>query len=260
MHQFPVFLGALSYEFRMQVRRRAVWITLVFIALFIVVTVSRGRIYDLITNLSSYPLQTVVVTWTGIVNAILPVGVGVLLADRLPRDRKTKVDELFTSLPGALSARLAGKYLGSILATIAPMVTFYTIGIGVILYQTQNIQVIPLALEVFAAVVLPGILFISAFSIACPAILWVPLYQFLYVGYWFWGNWLSPRFRIPTLSGTILTPNGGFISAGFFGEDPLHGLQATALQGVESLLLLLAIAAFVMVVLWSYLKWQQARQ
>ena len=260
MNQFPVFLGALSYEFRMQIRRRAVWITLILLALLVGVTLSRGRIYDLLTNLRDYPLQTVIVTWTAMVNTILPAGVGVLLADRLPRDRKTKVDELFTSMPGALSVRLTGKYLGSTFATLVPMLTFYCIGIGVILYQTQNIQVIPLALATFAAVILPGILFIGAFSIACPAILWVPLYQFLYVGYWLWGNWLSPRFGIPTLSGTILTPSGAYISAGFFGEDPLHGLQATALQGVESMLLLLSIAAFVMVVLWSYLKWQQARQ
>ncbi|MFL5653431.1 MAG: hypothetical protein ACJ8CB_04530 [Ktedonobacteraceae bacterium] len=127
-------------------------------------------------------------------------------------------------------------------------------------YLLQLTLAIPLALETFAAIVLPGILFIAAFSIACPAILWVPLYQFLYVGYWFWGNWLSPRFGIPTLSNTILTPGGGYISAGFFGEDSIHGLQATPLQGVESMLLLLCIAIFVTLVLWSYLKWQQARQ
>ena len=261
MHQFSVLLGSFSYEFRMQIRRRSVWITLILIALLILLSLSRSNgAFSLLYHLHDYSLQTVIVTWTSIVNAILPVGVGVLLADRLPRDRKTKVDELFTSMPAALSVRLVGKYLGSTLATLAPMFAFYALGVGVILYQTQNVQVIPLALEVFAVVALPGILFISAFSIACPALLWVPLYQFLFVGYWFWGNWLSPSTGIPTLSRTILTPSGGFISAGFFGDDPVHGFSATALQGAESMLLLLGIAAFVMFVLWSYLKWQQARQ
>ena len=35
---------------------------------------------------------------------------------------------------------------------------------------------------------LPGLLFVAAFSVSCPVILWVPLYQFLFVGYWFWGR------------------------------------------------------------------------
>jgi hypothetical protein len=122
--------------------------------------------------------------------------------------------------------------------------------------------VIPYALLTFATIVLPGILFISAFSIACPAILWVPLYQFLFVGYWFWGNLFPPRFGIPTLSTTILTPIGGYMSIGLFGagQDLLLIQQATFLEGIESILLLLSISAFVMYVLWSFLKWQQARQ
>lgn len=261
MSQFPVLLGAFNYEFRMQIRRRAVWITLILLALLIVITLSRATgVYNLLNSLSKYPLQTVIVTWTDIVNAIFPVGVGVLLADRLSRDRRNRVDELLTSMPGALSARLVGKYLGSTFATLVPVFGFYSIGVGYVLYQTHSLLAVPLALETFAAVVLPGILFIAAFSIACTAILWVPLYQFLYVGYWFWGNWLSPSFGIPTLSNTILTPSGGYISAGFFGEDAIHGLQTTPLQGIESMLLLLGFAIFVTVVLWSYLKWQQARQ
>jgi hypothetical protein len=140
------------------------------------------------------------------------------------------------------------------------MLAFYSIGVGIVLYQTHNLLAIPLALETFTAIVLPGILFISAFSIACPAILWVPLYQFLFVGYWFWGNLLPPSFGIPTLSATILTPIGGYMTAGFFGGDGFPVAHATALQGVESTVLLLGIASLVMLTLWGYLKWDQARQ
>ena len=42
--------------------------------------------------------------------------VGIMLADRLPRDRRTRVAELLDTFPGALYARLFGKYLGSTLA------------------------------------------------------------------------------------------------------------------------------------------------
>ncbi|MFL5664817.1 MAG: hypothetical protein ACJ8BW_26245, partial [Ktedonobacteraceae bacterium] len=73
-------------------------------------------------------------------------------------------------------------------------------------------------------------------------------------------NWLGARTGIPTLSETILTPVGTYISSGFFGDSLFPVQNATVWQGIESMLLLLGIAAFVMIVLWSYLKWQQLRQ
>lgn len=266
MNYLAVFLGAFTYEFRMQIRRRALWITMALIIFLLAGILSRQqRILDAIMHLNRFPLLSDVVEWTGILNIILPVGVGIMLADRLPRDRRMKVDELFTALPGALSARLNGKYLGSMCASLVPVLAFYSIGLGAILYQTRDLMTIPYALAAFTTIMLPGMLFISAFSIACPAIMWVPLYQFLFVGYWFWGN-LLPPIGIPTLSTTILTPIGGYMCTGFFdgqGHEGVcaHGIQgATALGGIESISLLLSIAILVMFVLYQLLKWQQARQ
>ena len=267
MNQLSVLFGVVNYEFRMQIRRRALWIAFLLFTLLIS-GVFRGRaglFYYILTNPEHTPLLRLVVTWTNEMNTFFPIIVGVLLADRLSRDRRTRVDELFTSMPGSLSIRLVGKYLGCTCATLLPLLAYYNIGIAGILYQTHNIQAIPLAIETFAAIMLPGILFISAFSIACTAILWVPLYQFLFIGYWFWGNLLSPGHGIPTISDTILTPIGSYISAGLFGgdifqaQDGIYGIHPTALQGVESMFLLLGISVFVMFVLWSYLKWEQAR-
>jgi ABC-2 type transport system permease protein len=258
MNQLPVFWGVLRYEFRMQIRRPALWIAMALIATLIVG--SGGIFHDLWGDISNMPLMTVIGSWTYHINFFFPLSVGVLLADRFPRDRRSKVDELFWSLPGTLNVRLLGKYFGTMLATLIPVLAFYAIGIGIIAYHTQNLLVIPLAIEEFAAIALPGILFISAFSIACPAILWVPLYQFLFVGYWFWGNLLTPRFGIPTLTQTILTPVGGYMATGFFGTTSFAAAGATALQGIESLLLLLGISTIVMLALWIILTWEQARQ
>ncbi|MEO8956173.1 MAG: hypothetical protein ABI396_18635 [Ktedonobacteraceae bacterium] len=259
MNQCSVFLGVFTYEFRMQVRRRSIWITMTLIILLILLLLSRAvGISQIVNSLKHHPIQDIVVYWTDIVNAILPIGVGILLADRLPRDRKTKVDELFTSMPGALSIRLLGKYLGNMVATLLPMLIFYLLGLSVILYETQNPMALLIALEAFAAIVLPGIFFISAFSIACPALMWVPLYQFLFVGYWFWGNLLTPSTGIPTLNNTILTPVGEYQSQGFFNVNIFQLPNATALQGVESILSLLALAAFAIFVLWGYLRMIQS--
>ena len=71
---------------------------------------------------------------------------------------------------------------------------------------------------------------------------------------------LGPHQGIPTLSATILTPVGGYMASGFFGDNQQLIVNATAMQGVESLLLLLGISLLVMIVLWQLMKWEQAQQ
>jgi len=213
-------------------------------------------------GLANAPINKLVAALVFSTNLLLPIPLGIFLADRLPRDRRTRVDELFTSMPGTLRTRIIGKYLGSLLATIIPMFISYILLIGFLLYQTHNLLSIPLVVADFVLIALPGLLFVAAFSIACPAIMWVPLYQFLFVGYWFWGNVLSPtRTGIPTLSQTILTPIGTYISAGMLGVSEFGQVSSTPFwEGLASLLLLLGIAVLVLYILWRYLSWQQARQ
>lgn len=259
MNQRASFLGALKYEFCMQLHRRAIWIT--FIALGLFFTQFHQPWFRPITS----PASASIIYWTGIVQSFLAVAAGLLLADRLPRDRRMKVDELLNTLPCTISTRIFGKYLGSTIATLVPMLTIYSIGTVYILVRWHTLQELPLALASFAAIVLPGVMFIGAFSIACTAILWVPLYQILFVGYWFWGN-LLPNVGIPTLSTTILTPVGGYMCAGFFNPQGQEGVcspgiqGATALLGAESILILLGTAVLAIISLIGYLKWHQAHQ
>ena len=259
MNQRASFLGTLKYEFRMQLHRRATWIT--FIALGLFFTQFHQPWFRSITS----PASASIIYWTGMVQSFLAVAAGLLLADRLSRDPRTKVDELLNTLPCTISARIFGKYLGSTIATLVPMLTIYSIGIVYILVRWHSIQELPLALASFAAIVIPGVMFIGAFSIACTAIIWVPLYQMLFVGYWFWGN-LLPNVGIPTLSTTILTPVGGYMCTGFFNPQGQEGVcspgiqGATALLGVESILLLLGTAVLAIISLIGYLKWHQAHQ
>lgn len=261
MNQLSVFSGVSRYEFLMQIRRPALWITMLLFALLIIGIGGGGGIVhpDLLNKGEARPLLNILAQWAYRINTFFPIAVGVLLADRLPRDRRTKSEELFATTPGALSARLLGKYSGTMLATLIPVLMVYAAGVGLIAYGVQNVLAVPMSLAPFAGIVLPGILFISAFSIACTSIMWTPLYQFLFVGYWFWGNLLQKRFGIPTLSGTLLTPIGGYMASGIFGL-PFIQPGATAIQGLESIALLLAITALVIYTLWGLLKWQQARQ
>ena len=256
MNRIEALSGSLMYEFRMQIRRRSVW--LVFLTLGLFFTQFHQPWYRPLST----PASAAIVYWTGIVQSFLAVAFGILVADRLRRDRQTKVEELLNTLPGTTGARMFGKYLGSTLATLIPMLAVYVAGVAYILARWHAVQALPVALAAFAAIALPGILFISACSIACPAIMWVPLYQILFVGYWFWGN-LLPGVGIPTLSTTILTPVGSAICTGLFNQNKLEGVCSpgiqgvTALQGVESIALLLCLAIVVMFALSGYLRWQR---
>src|SRR5260370_18705360 len=126
MNQFSIFLGSLRSEFRMQVRRRPLWITFIVLGLFF----TQFHIWNTPRIRTAADM---VIFWTGVVHTYRPVAGGVLLADRLARDRRTKVEEPFNALPGALSARILAKYLGCTLATLLPMFTVYTLGAAYII-------------------------------------------------------------------------------------------------------------------------------
>ncbi|GLV54786.1 hypothetical protein KDH_16330 [Dictyobacter sp. S3.2.2.5] len=252
--------GAFRYEFLMQIRRRSLWISLLLVGL-LQIMIYVPHLNALINLYFQIPINQTMAELALMVNTLLPAAFGCLIADRLPRDRRTRVEELLMTMPQSSGVRLIGKYLGSVCATLIPVLVFFLLGTGFVLYHSGDMACIPLALAAFAVIILPGILFISAFSLACPAIMWVPLYQFCFVGYWFWGNFLGPRNGIPTLSDTILTPSGKLMAAGIFGLDPKHsGIIASPIQGWESLSLLIGLAGLALCVLWLVLRWQQARQ
>ena len=243
MEDLAIVGGALRYEFRMQVRRLALWIPFLFVA---VVLLLSGAVHDLQVNTAHLALTPLVVNWTYDLNQVLPVIAGVLLADRLTRDRRTHIEELLNTLPGALSARIVGKYLGCALATLLPMLLLYGLGIGAVFAGNRNVQVLPLALAAGSAIMVPGFLLVSACSLAVPRVLWLPAYQVLFVAYWFWGNVLNPSNGIPTMSTTLFTPVGGYMAAGLFhvAVSPV-GAVSEAL-GVTSLLVLVGMAAAVL--------------
>ena len=262
--QFMVFLGALRYEYLMQSRRRAIWVTFLLFALAIIgfLFAIPPQWHEALSHLNRYSLREVIVNWASYLNYLTPVLVGVLLADRLPYDRRTKMNELLVTVPGALDARIWGKYIGSLLATLLPVVLLYGCGLAYIFWQVPDPGALPLALSAFFAIIMPGMLFIGAFSLACPAVLWVPVYQFLYVGYWLWGNTLPTNNGIPTLSNTLLTPIGGYAVAGFFHvvyaeNSDLQIARASIWQALASVSLLLGIALLVMVTLCRFLQWRQ---
>src|SRR5689334_6417129 len=222
MNNLAVVAGALRYEFRMQLRRPAVWVVLGLISV-IIFALWWGFASDYLWGFRSHEGQGAwvppsqhdpVLFWAQLLAMFLPVGVGLVLADRLARDHSTRVDEVFAALPAPLGARLLGKYLGSVLATLVPVALIYSAMLVYIMTQTPGTEAITLGTAAFLAVLLPAILFVAGFSLAAPAVLKVPVYQFLFVGYWFWANLMSPKIGLPSPVATMLNAAGPWAQEG----------------------------------------------
>ena len=179
----------------------------------------------------------------------------------MARRRKTRVSELLRTSPASALTRIAGKYVGSVAATLVPIFLIYAIGAGILVARWSDPSLIPLALATFAALNVPAVLFVGAFSIACTTVLWTPLYQFLFVGYWLWTS-LNPGEAIPTLSGTLLSPAGNYVVTGFFHfgsylpiDKGFYPDSSVAL-GVANIAVLLGCAGLALFAAWRLQAWQ----
>ncbi len=87
-----------------------------------------------------------------------------------------------------------GKYFGVVfsLITVEFLIVLLISSFIVIIFQWPILFVI---YNLLAVVILsaPGLCFITAFSLACPLIMPVRVYQILFTGYWYRGNYLSPK-------------------------------------------------------------------
>jgi ABC-2 type transport system permease protein len=258
LSQVSALGGAIRYEFVMQLRRPALWIgfslisTLLFFAFGSMTSPGRGV---------AASHREILVLWTIACTFLLTLGAGLLLADRTPRDRKTRVGEILRTSPASPLARLGGKYLGGVAATLIPIFLIYAIGVGVLIAQWIDFSLLPVALATFVTISVPAVLFVGAFSIACTNVLWTPLYQFLFVGYWLWTN-LNPGEAIPTLSGTLLSPAGNYVVTGFFHFGAYVPIDkgfypdSSIGLGVANIAVLLGCATIALLAAWGWQCWQ----
>ena len=235
------------YEFRMQLRRPALWVVLA-----VACGVITYRMLSLGGDKAAAPAH--LLDWATILrgaanrslleNSILPPAFGVLLANRLPRDRRLRTGELLDGTPLTAGGRLWGKLLGAGGATALPILA-YTTGMTAYFAVTSGTPaVLAAGLLTFLAMTIPALAFVGTLAVACTEVVWTPLFIVLIAGYWFWGNLVQPSV-VPTLSCTLLSPVGGNVSAGLFGGTALYAgscahpvMDPTALDALLSLLVL----------------------
>jgi hypothetical protein len=187
-------------------------------------------------------------------NLFFPLVGGILVADRLVRDHRLGVVELQQSAPIRLTSSVLAKYLGVLASLLLPeFITVVAVAIIPIAGGLTGWAYLGAVLVSSLAISLPAMIFVTAFSLACPMVMPVRVYQVLFTGYWFWGNFLSPEV-FPTVSQTLLNVAGIYPLQGFFGGTVGPGITYTALQGTLNILILLGMSAAMLTLLNVFLK------
>jgi ABC-2 type transport system permease protein len=245
------FFGVLRHEFKMAVKRPGMWVAYGLLYIFYGFTVIR---FDSTKSISTYTLPEM---WNTagetmfILNIIMVLLGGILAADRMQRDFRLGMRELQQCAPLRLSTYILAKYFGVLAAVLTPMFVYVLVISLLVVILGGPLVYAGIFLVAFAAMGIPAYAFVVAFSLVCPLVMPVRVYQVLFVGYWFWGNYLNPN-AFPTISGTLLVPSGRFVLNGFFGG--LSSLLANSipeaqarLEAVFNLLLLFSMIMLVLV-------------
>ena len=254
-------MGVTRYEFLMQARRWVMWLPILASAALMLTFVSGERV----NYYSAFTPAETVGTFALLFNFLTPLACGLVVADRLARDRRLHVDDLLQSLPNSARPRIYGKALGAGVATILPWFLIEMLGFSLLASAKQNSGVFLLGMGAFLTINLPAFVFTLAISLVVPLLLWLPLYQVAFVAFWFWVG-LDPS-RIVSISSSVLSPTGGYAAAGLFnGQGGYAGLAYALLRlgplapppslgsGTVSIFIILVIAVGVLEVGVSLLR------
>lgn len=262
MHRFT---GLLRHEIRMSIRRKSLWIAYGLLFLFYTVLLfAPPPLGERVPGevLLESEVGSVAGRFLVEVNVFFPIAVGILSADRIERDRRLGLRELQDSTPLRRPVYVLAKYLGVLASALLPVAP-WLLGIAVVMTLDGHaplgfLYAVPVA---FLAITVPAFAFVVAFSIACPLVMPLSVYQILFTGYWFWANFIPSRL-FPTLNGTLVTPSGIYALEGFFSARTAASTTArthTAAEACLNLTVLGLCIVAVLVLLERYLA-RQARR
>ncbi len=216
------FAGILRHEIGMSLRRKGLWVAYGLLFVFhTVLLFSPPPIGEMIEGevIARSEAWQVAGRFLLACNVFFPVVAGILSADRVQRDFRLGLRELQDSTPLSRHVYVLAKYLGSLVSSLLPLF-LWVMGIAAAMAvlgraHGSMLYAVPVA---FLAITVPAFAFVVAFSLACPLVMPLSIYQILFTGYWFWANFIPPQL-FPTLNGTLLTPSGMFAQQGFFGGE-----------------------------------------
>ncbi|HEX8134442.1 MAG TPA: ABC transporter permease subunit [Actinomycetes bacterium] len=194
------------YELRMQLRKPAIWIATVLpFGLWAVFAVLGDDTTGLQRHLKETSPKLWMVEALGWFTPVLPMVFGIVLADRLVRDRQLRVAELLDVTPTNRSARLVGKYLGACAATAVPIaLVYFAVAVAFAVWREQP-AALWWGLATFAVIVVPLLLLAVSLSFLGPQLMPTPLFRVLIVALFFWAGATEVESEFPSFAGTVLS-------------------------------------------------------
>ncbi len=228
--------GVIRYEYKMSIKRIGLLVIFALFALFFVLTTFISR-EDFIAGAAMDGALWPTAANVMIINLFVPVVCGILASDRIVRDEKLYMRELLRTTILSNKQYVWGKYLGVTLSEVTCiLVITFSLGLS-LFFIGLPFEIIPMCLLISLAVNVPAVVFVNAFSLMCPSWMPVRIYQILFTGYWYWGNYLNAE-KFFSISDTILNV------AGFYPLEAYWGITYGAPRGytpVDALLNLLVI-------------------
>jgi ABC-2 type transport system permease protein len=251
--------GVFCHEFGMSLRRPGLWVAYGLIFTFYTISTMYPSPAGETLRLADDQLWQYAGRMGYVFNLFLPVVAGILASDRMQRDFKNGVRELQASAPFTEATYVIGKYFGVLCAALLPVLGWVWLLTGLFVFNgNASLKFLPAMTASFFAILLPAFAFVTAFSLACPLVMPLRVYQILFTGYWFWGNYINPKV-FPTLNGTLLTPGGMHAFQGYFGGFPGSTAEYTAADATMNLIVLGLCIVAALVMLQQYLQWQARR-
>ena len=254
------FAATARYELRMQLHKPAIWIaTAIPFGLFAVLALmetQRGGLERLTQDTNAKLWMVEAMGWF---TAPLAMVFGMVLADRLVRDRKLGVAALLDVTPTNRSARLAGKYLGTCAATAIPPALIYLVVAVAFAVWRDKPSALLWGAATFAVLVLPLLLLAGALAFLGPQLMPTPLFRVLVVGLWFYAGATEVDSELPSPAATVLSLTLDYPQKVFFGSTdatagPFQGAalnflrpQPTTATALLALALILGLAAAIVV-------------
>ncbi len=252
--------GVLRYEYLMQIRRWGLWVSCgLLVGLFS---------FFLVSQPDQVGRQLAPTTWAlganliSLLNVLAPVAAGILIADRFPRDRQLHMRELLASVVPSSGRFIAGRCLGSLLATLTPaLLVLLAASTYLALYLKMPAALLTLPVT-FLVLVVPSWLFLTAWSLIFPLVLPLRLYQVLFAGFWLWAIYINPN-TLPTIDNSILDLSGEYARYAFFIADPKVAASFRPPDSVGwaiiNILWLIGAALVALALLPLALRWRDSR-
>lgn len=238
VRRFP--LAALfRLEVLMLIRRRSSLVVVGLIALMLLLTLTKSAG----TGTAAIANRAIGLMF------FVPIGVGILLSDRLVRDRQQGLSDLLASTPVPLWRRGLMVALGSLTGPCL-IVTGTLMVISLVHAALERDPALLLSgLLVSVTVIVPGLLVVTTLSWLLGLLLPLPAARVIVVGFWLWACMLNPHvIPVPSTTGTVLSPLGEYAAIAIGARPIYKGLGvATLSPPVSTNTAVLSVASLIVI-------------